>query len=153
MRERTWLGVGELWEYRVVLAPALAALAMFMTVWAIPRMIAPWILLAYLGGYASRWLPNSTEARRLFRAVTAIVVLMTIVSLVRPTGRAAASMLSDLRFTEGATTNTHWHTVQALEQMGLRSGDRVAAMRVVSSSGLTHSVLGAIGAGSNCRRR
>ncbi len=140
MRSSRPIDVATIWEYRSVLVPASAALTIFVMVWLVPRMLGPWLLLFYLGAYATRLLPNSVEARRLMRAVVSVIVVSALAVIGVATARAATAIAREMADGPNAIPNRNWHIAHELRRMGLREGDRVAAMRVVSATGLTHSM-------------
>jgi 4-amino-4-deoxy-L-arabinose transferase-like glycosyltransferase len=138
MAGRPWQSAKDFFKYRFLAAPAVAALAMYGLVYAGPRMIAPFVVLIYLAAFASRRLSDSAESRRLLRAVPLAALLMLIVYLTGSTARnGARAALEVLTWRE--TPNENWQVADGLRQMGLTQGESVAAMKVVTLTGLTQS--------------
>jgi 4-amino-4-deoxy-L-arabinose transferase-like glycosyltransferase len=125
-KPRAWLtGV---WRYAHLLAPALAGLAMFSLIHVEPRYIASFIVLFWLALWASVRLPDGESARRLFSAITFVLVTLLLFITLASSASEAARALGSLRDGAGAAQHEQWRVAQGLSQLGLHPGDRVAVI-------------------------
>jgi hypothetical protein len=139
MSGQAWWGLTEFARCWFLAGPAIAALAMYVMVWAGQRLIAPFVVLLFLAAYASRSLPDSPDARRLLRGIPLLVLIMLAISVSPTLARAGASAVTELLTGHEETTNEYWQAAAALRELGLAEGETVAVMRVDSVTGLTHS--------------
>lgn len=110
----------------VLLVPAVAALGMYSLVNAVPRYIAPLIVLVYLALFSAVRLRESRESRSLLTGVTLAVLLMFAVSLGPRLARAGALAARELVISRELIRNRHWEIVDGLQRLGIEPGDKIA---------------------------
>ncbi|MBD2021542.1 hypothetical protein H6F43_15285 [Leptolyngbya sp. FACHB-36] len=83
------------------------------------RYLAPFIVLLFTGCFLAVRLPDSAIARKRLTIVALVVVLIAH-------GRLLGYAKSNLEEIRIGPPHMYWETVQALQQMGIQPGDRVA---------------------------
>ena len=105
----------------VVLAPALCALGIYGFVWVEPRYVAAFVVLGVIGALLGVRVADGAEPQRALRAITIVTAVLTLGPLGVSAMRATAT---ECRSPRGA----HWETAEALRRLGVRPGDRIAAI-------------------------
>ena len=102
-----------------MLLPALAALAMYALVLVHPRYVGTFVAVAWTGLFAGLRLPSGIESKKIIIPAT----LALVIAMGAPLTRAAVHSL-----TNGIRHRPHpqWQVAQALHQMGVAPGDKVA---------------------------
>jgi 4-amino-4-deoxy-L-arabinose transferase-like glycosyltransferase len=118
MSRRRWLIVKDIAEHWSLLIPAIMALSMYFLVFAASRYVAPFILLLWLGVFSGIRLPDSEESRRLLRYITILIVLVMMITSTRQL----------IKNRHHFPDNTHWRIADAIKQMGVLPGDKVASI-------------------------
>lgn len=125
----------------VLLLPGLAGLAIYSVAFAYTRYVAPFLVLAFLGVFASMRRRPGPQPTRLLAGISAVVVLALVAAVGLPVARDAAGTI--LRMAQsGDPRNPHADVARALREMGLQAGASVACLRITSSPSvtpLTHS--------------
>ncbi len=111
-----------------VLLWSLAALAMYALVHVEPRLVAPFMVLPWLCAY--RGFSGAAESKS--RAILLVVAIALIVPLLGLAPQMGFRAVRDISTRQMASTD--WPIAAALEQMGLRPGDRVAVIGDACSS-------------------
>jgi hypothetical protein len=109
-----------LWRSWPVLIPALIALGMYAFVMVLPRCVAVFLLIFFMGLLAGLGLPDSAQARKLLVAVAITVVGLTGIAFLEGARDALKQGLT--------STNTQWEIAQGLREFGLQPGDKVAVI-------------------------
>jgi hypothetical protein len=107
--------VGENWH---LLIPAVAALGAYSLILVEARYVGPFILLLWLGILSGVRIPNRCESRKL---IIGAVLAMAITTAV-PVAGSTVLDLANLRH----ESPVDWKVAQALRQMGILPGDKVA---------------------------
>jgi hypothetical protein len=118
MSRRKRLVIRDIAEQWILLIPAIAALGMYFMVSAEPRYIAPFISLLWIGILSGIHLPGSDESKRLLRIAT---ILITSVIMIISTHHVIKNRLP-------SPTHSQWQIADAIRQMGVLPGDKVASI-------------------------
>jgi hypothetical protein len=102
--------------------PAIAAGGMYALVLFSPRYIAVFLLLFWLGVFASVRLPAGAATRRLFQATAAGVLIMIALRLAPLT----LGMIQEIRGQRSPGAHRSFDIAQGLKQLGAQPGDAVA---------------------------
>jgi len=97
--------------------PAIAGLSMYALVNLDDRYVGPFIDLMWLGVLSGICLPDSEDSKRLLKYVA---ILMAFVMMVVTTLHVMPP--------ESPPTHVQWQAADALNQMGIKSGDKVASI-------------------------
>jgi 4-amino-4-deoxy-L-arabinose transferase-like glycosyltransferase len=117
MGRRRWSTVKDLAEYWILFIPAVTAMGMYCLISAGSRYVGPFVVLLWLGIFSGIRLPDSEESKRLLRCATIVMVLV----LMMVTGR-------HLLKNDYPSSHVHWEVADALKQMGVLPGDKVASI-------------------------
>jgi hypothetical protein len=112
----------EVVDHAELLLPAIAAGAMYSAVLFSPRYVAVFLLLFWLGVFASARLPGVPVARRFFWATAAGVLIMVALRLAPLT----ATMIEEIRGQSNPGAHRFFEVAEGLKQLGAQPGDRVA---------------------------
>ncbi len=109
-----------------LLAPAIAGLAMFAAVHLEPRFIGSFVTLLWLGVFSLVTVPD----RRSARWATTLVVVALLVLMASTADRTLYAVRETARSLRGIQPSRHvdWQVAEALREMGLNPGDRVAVI-------------------------
>ncbi|RJQ56232.1 MAG: hypothetical protein C4526_02245 [Nitrospiraceae bacterium] len=118
MGRRKWLIVRDMSEQWSLLIPAIMALSMYFMVSAESRYVAPFITLLWLGVFSGIRLPDSDESIRLLRNIALLIGMVMMFTSTRHLIRDRYSL----------PDNTHWQVADAIKQMGVLPGDKVASI-------------------------
>ncbi len=106
--------MGQHWN---LLVPAVIALSMYSLIYVLPRYVAPFIVLLWLGIFSGVHLPDSEESGRLLKYVTIVIVLMLMIITPRHLIKEKPPLPPDMQRQFAADIN----------KMGILPGDRVAS--------------------------
>ncbi|MBP7936419.1 MAG: hypothetical protein KA354_17400 [Phycisphaerae bacterium] len=109
-----------------ILAPPLAAMAMYGLVVVETRYLGGFVMLLWGGLFVVISLRDSCLPRSLVRVVCVLALVVLGIGLGWRSVVPFKSALGDLRGDGGAIAHSQWHVAQGLQAMGLRPGDRVA---------------------------
>jgi hypothetical protein len=107
-------------DHAELLLPAIAAGGMYALVLFSPRYVAVFLLVFWLGLFASARVPSA--ARRLFWATAAAVLLVIGLRLAPLT----ATMVEDIRGQSRPGAHRFFEVAEGLKQLGAQPGDKVA---------------------------
>ncbi len=110
----------------LLLLPALAAILMYSVVLFSPRYVAVFVVLLWLGLYAGFRQEPGREQRALGWGIPLAVLLAMAVRLGPDTVSIARSALASLGRPVSASAHPQWQIAHALEEIGIRPGDRAA---------------------------
>jgi len=122
MGRRRWFCVMDMLDHSTLLIPAIAALAMYSLIFVLPRYVAPFVVLLWLGVASGVRLPDSQESRRL---VASVIIAMMVTILV-PILEKAYPLARNLTMIEDPSAHPHWQVADSLNRMGAQPGDKVA---------------------------
>jgi 4-amino-4-deoxy-L-arabinose transferase-like glycosyltransferase len=109
-----------------LIAPAIAAFAMYSLVHVESRYVAPFIVLFWLGIFSTVIVPASVKSKGLVSCVTFIMFALMAVKIVVPAGEIAYATVRELVRPEDNSATEMWRVADGLHAMGIHSGDRVA---------------------------
>ncbi|MGH9941197.1 MAG: hypothetical protein ACRD9R_02430 [Pyrinomonadaceae bacterium] len=113
-----------------LLALALAALSMYALIVVEPRYVAPFIVLFWLGLFSAVRLPPGRTSLRVL-AGTAVVMTAMLVAVI-----ALATAKQVWKGVRGGAESQEAAAAEGLKQLGLRPGDKVAAVYPVGAKGI-----------------
>ncbi len=115
---RRWNIVNDIAKYWILLIPAVIALGMYSIIYVLPRYVAPFIVLLWLGILSAIRLHDSEESKRLLNHVSIIIVL--VLMMITPkhliVERSSPPPLMQPQ------------VAAALNKMGVLPGDKVASI-------------------------
>lgn len=108
--------------YSILIAPILAAAAMFSVIWLEPRFLAPFVAPLWLGIFAPMTFPKSHHVERAIKGIT----LATLAAVMLVTSYASYGMTRDYLAREDV--EQHFAVAQVLQRLGVHPGDKVAVI-------------------------
>lgn len=127
----TFRDIRESWP---ILVPAAAALGMYSLVCVLPRYIAPFLSLLWLGIFSGVRLPDLQQSRKLLIVVISVTTAMIMVSVARDSYPTARDVVRDLIKGEDKLSHTYWQVANGLNQIGIKPGDKATSIGSYSSA-------------------
>lgn len=125
MSERKWKYLSDILNRWILLLPATAALFMYSLVHVEERYIAPFILILWIGIFSAIRLPNFKDANRIFSAVSASILIMTVLKITPISSYYAFRTVKES--IKGKGINLSWQVANELNKMGIQKGDKIAS--------------------------
>jgi hypothetical protein len=126
MSQRGRFLVRDFLEWKIILFPAVAGLAMYALVWLNPRYVAAYFMLLWVGVFSSLRLSHSNENRRLSASVCYAAFLVMFMTLAVP---LTFDFYSDIReFMRGNSGFVHAQVAEGLKKMGIVPGTKIATI-------------------------
>lgn len=113
--------ISRLLDYGVLLMPALAGLGMYALVRIETRFLPAFFLLLWAAAFFSLRMKSSVEARRYASIVAGAVIAIFTLQIAMETGHRASEFF-------GGAAVENWQAAQALHDLGIEPGARVAYM-------------------------
>jgi hypothetical protein len=115
-------------EYWFLLVPVAAAFGLYSLIYVEPRYIGPFVVLLFVGIFASVRLPDSQEFRRATACVTIVMLAMLIASIGPQTYAMSKSTVRDLVNRHDTEPYLNWRVADGLKRIGVQQGEKVAVL-------------------------
>ncbi|MGQ0549413.1 MAG: hypothetical protein ACT4PY_07060 [Armatimonadota bacterium] len=129
LTRRRWWSVEALVRHTVLWTAGAAALTMYAVIHLESRYIAPFVTLLWLGAVTGVRLPPGRQVIRSASIVLVAVLMVHAALVVVVTARGARAIRREsIAHRSSRPVDVHWRVAQALRQMDMQPGDRVAVI-------------------------
>ncbi|MBP7936518.1 MAG: hypothetical protein KA354_17905 [Phycisphaerae bacterium] len=111
-----------------ILIPAITPLGLYALLSVEPRFLGGSMILIWSALLCAVRLPAGTPYERLLHAAGLVLILVMAVPIAQAELHPAQRALKDIRARRDTAPHPQWYVAQALQEQGLRPGDRVAIL-------------------------
>lgn len=126
LSRRRWLCLKDLAEQWSLLIPPVAVMGIYSLVHVERRFLGSFIVLLWMGVFSGIRLPKPEGSKSLLSFIAGLMAIVIMIGAVYPPLRSAYNLIKTKSI--NSAPNVSWQFADALSQMGIRAGDKVASV-------------------------